>query len=233
MPNYNTCPICNKEFIPNPKKRSQTYCSRACFFESRKRQVEIICPTCGKTFATYQAEAKRIKHCSFECRRNQVIKNCLVCGTEFAIRASSAKKRFTCSRQCGYQWRIITDTHPKKGKSLTPIARKKVSDGLQAYYANNPQGHWNYQGIGTNERRGNHSAWQNARKATRERDNYKCQVCGITEIEIGRQLCVHHINPFRNFSDWHEANHLDNLICLCQPCHMKVEHGKISLKTDS
>jgi predicted HNH restriction endonuclease len=34
---------------------------------------------------------------------------------------------------------------------------------------------------------------------------------------------VHHIRPFREFRDSAEANQRENLIGLCQSCHMKTE----------
>lgn len=58
-----------------------------------------------------------------------------------------------------------------------------------------------------------------ARKQTRKRDNYTCQICGITEKEYGQQLSVHHIRLYRLFEDKKEANDLNNLISVCEPCH--------------
>lgn len=68
-------------------------------------------------------------------------------------------------------------------------------------------------------------SWDRQRNKARERDNYTCQRCGVTEIEIGRELDVHHKIKFRLFGvDRHEeANNLSNLICLCNPCHTIVE----------
>jgi 5-methylcytosine-specific restriction endonuclease McrA len=45
-----------------------------------------------------------------------------------------------------------------------------------------------------------------------------CQHCGIN----GR-LHVHHIIPFRMFSDIAWANADDNLVALCPPCHRREE----------
>ena len=61
-----------------------------------------------------------------------------------------------------------------------------------------------------------------ARKA-RERDGFTCQLCGVTEEELGRQLDVHHKIPFRSFKSNVEANKLEHLISLCSPCHSRTE----------
>jgi 5-methylcytosine-specific restriction endonuclease McrA len=53
----------------------------------------------------------------------------------------------------------------------------------------------------------------------RERDKYRCQLCGILENEVGHTLCVHHVdyNPFNNEND--------NLVALCRSCHSKTNGG--------
>ncbi len=70
--------------------------------------------------------------------------------------------------------------------------------------------------------------WLSQRRLARERDQFNCQSCGITEEQYGKELSVHHIIPFRNFKgDWEKANELVNLICLCEyPCHRK-RHSKM------
>lgn len=50
----------------------------------------------------------------------------------------------------------------------------------------------------------------------RQRDNYKCQICGMPECENIRKLSVHHI-------DYNKKNCLpNNLISLCISCHIKT-----------
>jgi len=73
--------------------------------------------------------------------------------------------------------------------------------------------------------------WQETREKARERDNYCCQDCGIGEEELGVGLHVHHIRPIKEYDDVEDANTLDNLVSLCQPCHNKWEG--IQLKPDN
>lgn len=54
----------------------------------------------------------------------------------------------------------------------------------------------------------------------RNRDNHKCQLCGMPEIENCKALTVHHI-------DYDKANSSqDNLISLCVSCNTKVNNNR-------
>ena len=55
-----------------------------------------------------------------------------------------------------------------------------------------------------------------ARKIARERDDFTCRVCGITEEECGRELDVHHRDSDKT------NNELSNLLSLCRSCHSTV-----------
>jgi DEAD/DEAH box helicase domain-containing protein len=63
--------------------------------------------------------------------------------------------------------------------------------------------------------------WENQRKLVRARDNYTCQVCGVKEGKM--QHHVHHKLPFRQFTNYIQANNPENLITLCPACHRKAE----------
>lgn len=75
--------------------------------------------------------------------------------------------------------------------------------------------------------------WDEQREKALERDKYICQRCGLIEREIELRnplaLEVHHIKPYCLFSDYIEANHLENLRTLCRVCHMIEEHQYIRL----
>lgn len=57
----------------------------------------------------------------------------------------------------------------------------------------------------------------------RERDQFRCRSCGVTEEELGGRLHVHHRIPFRRFRSNVEANKLEHLISVCPSCHQKEE----------
>jgi 5-methylcytosine-specific restriction endonuclease McrA len=55
------------------------------------------------------------------------------------------------------------------------------------------------------------------KRKARARDDRTCQHCGAPGSD------VHHIRPFRFFTDYREANELTNLITLCKPCHRRAD----------
>lgn len=58
------------------------------------------------------------------------------------------------------------------------------------------------------------------REQIRHRDGYKCQVCGVPEVECKRKLHVHHI-------DYDKKNiGPNNLISLCNSCHVKTNYRR-------
>lgn len=87
-------------------------------------------------------------------------------------------------------------------------------------------------GLWTNAPNDYGPGWTRIRDAVRQRDGFRCQVCGRSEPE-GKQHAVHHKVPFRLFlhnrgaaalEDVREkANKLGNLTTLCAECHQKAE----------
>lgn len=65
--------------------------------------------------------------------------------------------------------------------------------------------------------------WSKQRSKCLERDGYTCQVCGLEESEIDRELSVHHITPRREYDGNWEQNQLENLVTLCSQCHGTFE----------
>ncbi len=63
--------------------------------------------------------------------------------------------------------------------------------------------------------------WDQIRNKARERDSYRCQMCGNAENE--KEHSVHHKIPFRSFTNINEAHNSKNLITLCESCHRLAE----------
>lgn len=74
-----------------------------------------------------------------------------------------------------------------------------------------------------NEKNTYNQGWFKARREALERDDHKCQQCGIKASELDRDLDVHHQKPVRDFENPSEAHYPDNLISLCRKCHMIAE----------
>lgn len=65
--------------------------------------------------------------------------------------------------------------------------------------------------------------WDAIRTAVIRRDREECTLCH-TRHEVS-QLHVHHIRPYRTFTDKRKANEPENLITLCPDCHRRVEQS--------
>lgn len=212
--------MCGKAFKCRRCEPTET-CSKKCgsaLKSSRSDHTLFACDYCGKKTKRLTKDFNDAEHnhfCSRECwrewlranppacgaaRRNRITSACKECGAtiEFTPSQLNFKGYGTfCSRACTGRW----------------YAREK--------YGERALRHRKRQSYGP--------GWKPQRRKARERDNYTCQRCGIGEDELGRQLAVHHIKPLRKFTGENRraAHDLDNLICLCQHCHLVVEPHKM------
>lgn len=229
------CPCCGKEFWYH-KSWPRKYCSSKCSATANiSRQlgehavgsgprVKLACNYCGKSFTKNYFEYKKTGHhfCSQSCfgkwnsenKRGEnhpsykkVERTCEYCGETFLASPNEIERGWAkfCNNECKAKWQ---SENYDPAKNPLPVM----------YGPDNPKwrgGYLPYYG----------PDWRPYRRAARKRDKYTCQHCGITEEELGRELDVHHIVPFREFGvDNHDqANELSNLISLCYLCHMKVE----------
>lgn len=109
--------------------------------------------------------------------------------------------------------------NPMYGKRHTIEAKQKMSEAHRGKHCGAKNGRWKGGRVPYG------MLWPEQRIRARNRDDFTCQKCGITEEQLGEQLCVHHIVPFRESTD----NSLNNLICLCgnhggNSCHLHCEH---------
>lgn len=214
------CKICGKMFQRNPSKRKggdNLFCSRKCSgIAQREVPRELKCETCGKPFtriACFLVQPGQGRFCSRKCmyasKGSSTEIQCQVCDKVFCRKTSQVQRYGIqiCSRACMGVWR-----------SRQYIGENNANwrGGYQEYYGPD---------------------WTTQRKAARQRDKYRCQVCKITEKKLGRELDVHHIQPFRTFGytageneRYKEANRLANLISLCPSCHKLAEHNKVSVQ---
>lgn len=203
-----SCGQCGIHFktIPGRIKQGRgQFCSKQCFYLSRRKRVDCICEQCGKSFEVIQSvfEDRGAKYCSPGCAtdavRTQVDCVCLTCGKSFKDYVSGIARGQGkyCSRECNGVSQRGENHHHWRG------------------------GHINYRG----------KNWNQQRKAAYGRDKGTCQYCG-KKPKIGqRRFQVHHIKPYREFKgDYLAANELTNLITLCPQCHPAAENGKIVIQ---
>jgi endogenous inhibitor of DNA gyrase (YacG/DUF329 family) len=223
------CPQCGKEFWYH-RSWPRKYCSIKCRAANTlnnfgeyvgKEAVAVNCENCGKSFKKLFNQVQSTKHnfCSQVCYgehvsktrkgiprpgvrgekphlQKRVTKNCPQCGKEFQVKLSSDGRRRFCSKACQSKSQIGT---------VSGENNFNWKGGYEPYYGPN---------------------WRQQRRNARARDNYTCRRCGVTEIELGCQLDVHHIKRFKRFGikRYKEANSLDNLVSLCDGCHKHMEH---------
>lgn len=148
--------------------------------------------------------------------------NCETCGELVTGRGAY------CCRKCmPSRHKLIKISCPKCGKirerrGYLSQARSKVlclectSDQFNGEGNPNWKGghkHWSPGRFGKDK---DGLSWKVQRQLAWERDDYTCQHC---HEKKNRNPDVHHITPFRVS----QSHALDNLICLCQSCHLKLE----------
>ncbi len=89
------------------KGNAMKFCSRQCYWNSKKNNVEYICKSCGKHF--FGAPSSKFKYCSRECFNEDkgtggLKTSCNYCGKEIykspaEVRINKSKKYY-CSRPC-------------------------------------------------------------------------------------------------------------------------------------
>jgi len=117
--------------------------------------------------------------------------------------------------------------HEGLSKSVEILDRNYAQLSKERQGSNNPAwngGRWAYSGHHYG------ADWHRQRRSAKRRDNFTCQDCGKQFHKKSPHLHVHHIRPFRLFNfvpgqneNYREANLLDNLISLCETCHLLVE----------
>jgi hypothetical protein len=208
---------------PINKNRSQVersdkhYCSRECHKKDRGSDVTLECEICGDTFKTIPSNKDTRRTCSYECQGElfsqeyvgedaatwnggKIELECSVCGGTFQSSPGEADRRETCSRDCRKVY--ISETYSGENSH-------EWKGGSVDYYGPN---------------------WRQRRDEIVERDGHTCQICGVTTAELGEELHVHHITPFRKFEEEHgrpdcyeKANDPSNLVSLCRGCHVRWE----------
>lgn len=128
----------------------------------------------------------------------------------------SRKVMVTCPT-CG-KTREITEGGARKSKSCASCASDRLSGAGSGTWKGGHH-HWSPGRYGRDQ---DGLSWKVQRRLAWERDNETCQHC---KTKKNRKPDVHHIIPFRVSL----SHALDNLLCLCQSCHL-IEEAKVQEK---
>lgn len=239
-----------------PDNAGTFFCSMECRRDyEQSRRVELTCDMCGEAYersASQVGDDQKHYFCSGSCRqawekRDNEQAHCRQCGIDVERTASdtkSSKGRF-CSMECRETWESAQWVTLKCEECGTFFDRRKAITHDRNFCSTACKALW----VGRSQRGANHPNWVGGRVtyrgpnwnqqsgAARQRDGNKCQHCGITKDDLGQNLDVHHILPFRSFGyvidendNYKIANDLNNLITLCPICHKKAEWGQIPIQ---
>lgn len=144
---------------------------------------------------------------------------CETCGDEFRYYPSVRDGQY-CSNDCARvpDKRQVEITCPGCESTFHRRASLDTEYCSMACWSEDYDGH---------SRKWYRGKWWRQRQKARERDSYKCTVCGMTDEEhqrrCGQELDVHHIVPIRLFDRWDkpiaDAHELRNLTTVCRTHH--------------
>ena len=196
-------------------------------------KTKSSCATCGVEIKRKLSSVKKCKHGSMFCSRDchykgrslGLTKRIVTQPYVFSLEGKAAliaaasqpkgKRRFHPMKclECG---KLFDDPNYGRTRKSGMTFCSLVCCNLHRKGDKNPAwrgGYPNYYG----------ADWRAARRAARIRDDYKCRRCGKKTV---RNPDVHHIVSVGSFVDPNDANTLENLVCLCHSCHMRIEwHG--------
>ena len=212
--------------------------------------MKVQCDYCGKELSRRPSRVKRAKRhfCNKVCydlwRENPTITGyCDYCSKLLTRRTQewNRSQDHFCNHICYGKWiskTLLGSNHPKWTRVEIVCAYCGESIKLHPYrtciskrhFCNSTcYGKWQC-GQNSSVWKGGHEPyygpnWRRQRRRSRRRDSYQCIICGISEQELGRQLDVHHIIPFRKFGleNYKTANCLSNLCSSCPSCHKELE----------
>jgi hypothetical protein len=211
-----TCDWCGETFRVRPSQKGN-FCSRECFgkhrsehgVEARKRRVLISCANCREVFATRESTADTKRYCSDECYYEDSEGReipCEWCGSYFQVHGKRVDEARFCGQDCYGEW-----LSEHRSGEQSPLWKGEDRFTKRPDYGPG----WN----------------ADKRQQIRDRDRHECRICGADADEHRRKynskLHVHHIQPARGLSNPAVYNAPRNLITLCNPCHMSVEHSDI------
>lgn len=156
---------------------------------------------------------------------------CPVCEKRFWVIPSHFDKRKYCSKKCkgiAQQKKITVKcaTCNKEFDICLTYYRRKRNKRYCSRECYKMDGKFNPNWKGGYSFKPYPSGWTEILKESiRQRDNYKCQMCGVPQCETMRKLPIHHIDE--------DKNNLNpkNLITLCNSCHNKVRFNPDLLVT--
>ncbi len=170
------------------------------------KKEKVICKICGASFMRdWKHRGKYCsRECAFESRRNRIVKECSWCGKPVEkVAYYKDQKYFFCSYSC--RGKYYGNKQPSGENAYWYGKRGKETPNWKDGLSYEP-----YTSEFDNQ----------LKELIRLRDGYKCQKCGMSEIENMEKLTCHHI-------DYDKKNcKPNNLISLCRNCNGNVNGNR-------
>jgi HNH endonuclease len=183
------CQVPVRVVASKAKRQERIFCSKKCFglhsTANKSYLKECTCKGCNKVFSIRQDHPGI--YCSLACYRQHEVKkhgvNCDWCGQEFILHNYRIQS---------LQYRFCSKDCYRKGYSGERHHGWCGGKSFEPYPS---------------------SFNEQFKQQIRSRDNWHCQLCGLSQEDNGFGLSVHHID--------YEKDNLDpeNLISLCRSCH--------------
>lgn len=200
----------------------------------------IECEVCGVEVEYNPAQQENRKYCSRECSgedqgagtKEDVY--CQQCGDYVGEFWPSAERRF-CGDGCFGKWRsenLAGENHPSWKGGEVEVVCDNCDETFYGYPSNieRSKHHFCSPECSSEALSGeNHPRWKpdvqkwrstgfwiETRRLALERDDYTCQMCGVTSEEAEDALQVHHITPVYVGGAKYQP---ENLTTLCSGCH--------------
>lgn len=187
-----------------------------------------ICKYCAKERDLVPYLAKKQKYCSVRCQMNYEYdngirdKNKIVEKAQKIAHLKQKEDNWLNSKQSRDKLKQVMNTDEYRIKCReVKLKEKNPMYGKKS---------WNYTGLDVRTKYGISDRgfdWKRIKKMIKERDNYTCQKCGITEEDTMQYLQVHHLVKYSITKD----NSPDNLITLCPKCHANSEPQFLRVKS--
>jgi 5-methylcytosine-specific restriction endonuclease McrA len=223
-----------------------------------KIRVRLNCDFCGSVFCRKPSHVDDSRFCSKDCKDEWESKNlsgdnahawkgkvdieCQSCGEVFQVRKHRESRARFCSKDCRYNWlsnqtgeqNPLYDSVENECEvcgSNYEVAKNRANESRfcshECYHQWQRQAKEEHPAWKGGHHRDYGGRYKRQRPKALDRDNHTCQDCGATE-----NLHVHHIKPVRTFDDPNDAHDLENLITLCEHCHLS-KWENIPLRIDN
>lgn len=207
------------------------------------------CQDCGMEFYDPKSRLKFCQNCQPNSGRNngnwknaRETTHCVICDSEFEYYPSDTKGMY-CPDCVESADGLLPETYPKRIPRAIKNCREcgaeirilpsRVAQQRRGFFCDmDCYGNWlseNVIGEAHHQWQGGTIAygkrWWRTRRSALDRDNHRCQRCGVTASELGQEPDVHHIVPVREFDRPVHAHTIGNVISLCRSCHRIVEES--------